>query len=64
MRELDECRTSTNYDLAALITACIAMFLFKAGSRNEMNNLREEKRFRKNYQRLFKMPLPHYGYRR
>ncbi|QEP43500.1 hypothetical protein D5085_11120 [Ectothiorhodospiraceae bacterium BW-2] len=59
MRELDECRTSTNYDLAALITACIAMFLFKAGSRNEMNNLREEKRFRKNYQRLFKMPLPH-----
>ena len=35
------------------------MFLFKAESRNGFNNLREDLRFEKNYQRLFKMSLPH-----
>jgi hypothetical protein len=33
------------------------MFLFKAESRNGLNNLREDLRFEKNYQRLFKMRL-------
>ena len=35
------------------------MFVFKEGSRNAMNNDREKERFRKNYQTLFKMRLPH-----
>jgi hypothetical protein len=39
--------------------AGIAMFVFKKGSRNAMNNERNEPRFRKNYERLFKARLPH-----
>jgi len=42
-----------------LILACIAMFLFKEGSRNALNNDREEAEFQKNYTRLFKLRLPH-----
>lgn len=34
------------------------MFLFKTGSRNAMNNEREEPTFRKPYERLFKCRLP------
>ncbi len=35
------------------------MFLFKEGSRNAMNNDRQEGKFRANYVKLFKMSLPH-----
>jgi hypothetical protein len=36
-----------------------AMFVFKQGSRNAMNNDRDEPKFRQNYERLFKARLPH-----
>jgi hypothetical protein len=39
--------------------AAIAMFLFKKGSRNAFNNERSESRFKKNFQRTFKVRLPH-----
>lgn len=39
--------------------ACIALFLCKKGSRNAFNNEREEKKFKKNYERIFKVQLPH-----
>ncbi|MCX7112771.1 MAG: hypothetical protein NTX45_22150 [Proteobacteria bacterium] len=33
MREVDDCRNkASDYELAAHLTACLAMFLFKAGS--------------------------------
>jgi len=35
------------------------MFLFRKGSRNGLNNEREELQFVKNYERLFKVRLPH-----
>jgi len=35
------------------------MFVFKEGSRNAMNNDRQEGQFARNYRRLFKMRLPH-----
>ena len=35
------------------------MFLFKEGSRHAFNNERQEKKFKKNYQRIFKVRLPH-----
>ena len=35
------------------------MFLFKADSRNSFNNDRKEKKFLENYQKIFKMRLPH-----
>ena len=60
MREIDDCRRKkSTYALAELLTACLAMFLFKTESRNGLNNLREDLRFKKNYKRLFKMRLPH-----
>ena len=60
MREIDDSRKKkSSYELAALLTACLSLFLFKAESRNGFNHLREDLRFKKNYQRLFKWPMPH-----
>jgi hypothetical protein len=35
------------------------LFVFQQGSRNALNNKREEEKFRKHYERLFKLRLPH-----
>ena len=60
VRQIDDCRKKTSdYELAELIIAGIAMFLFKEGSRNAFNNDRKEENFSKNYEKLFKMRLPH-----
>jgi len=56
---IPECRKQPQYSLLELIMAGVAMFLFKKGSRNAMNNEREEPKFRKNYERLFNARLPH-----
>ncbi|MCP4937239.1 MAG: hypothetical protein GY927_24285 [bacterium] len=56
---LTDCRRKSMYELSEIIMAGIALFLFKEGSRNAFNNQREEKRFAKNYRRLFKGRLPH-----
>ncbi len=39
--------------------AGVAMYLFKKGSRNAMNNERDEPQFRKNDERVFQTRLPH-----
>ncbi len=59
MRQIEDHRKKGEYELAALITACIAMFVLKEGSRNAFNNDRKEGKFAKNYKKIFKMPLPH-----
>jgi len=61
INELDDPRSKEGiYSLAELISGCIAMFLFKQGSRNAMNDSRYEGNFAKNYFRLFrKLKLPH-----
>lgn len=60
MREVDDCRKhASDYQLAAHLTACLAMFLFKAGSRNQYNQQREDIQFHKNYKRLFGFAMPH-----
>ena len=59
MRKIEDCRSKSEYELAEIITACLSMFLFKAGSRNEQNNLQNDPKFRKNYKKLFKLDLPH-----
>lgn len=56
---IPECRKQADYKLLELIVAGIAMFVFKKGSRNGLNNDRSEPKFRKNYERLFKVRLPH-----
>ncbi len=47
------------YELTAHLTACLAMFLFNAGSRNQYNQHREQIQFQKNYKRLFGFSMPH-----
>ena len=60
MREIDDPRRkASEYELAAHLTACLAMFLFKTGSRNEYNQKRENLQFQKNYKKLFGFPMPH-----
>ncbi len=57
--QLPDCRERKEYNIAELVIGGIAMFLFKEGSRNAMNNDRKETKFSKNYIRLFKLKLPH-----
>ena len=61
LQKLPYYRERKHYKIAELVTGGIAMFLFKEGSRNAMNNDRKEEKFNKNYQRLFKLRLPHTG---
>jgi hypothetical protein len=42
-----------------ILGAGLLLFVFKKGSRNAMNNERDEPEFRRNYTRLFKLELPH-----
>jgi hypothetical protein len=60
MREVDDCRKkASDYALAAHLTACLALFLFKSESRNQYNQYREDAQFAENYQRLFGFAMPH-----
>jgi len=60
MRDVDDCpKKASNYELAAHLTACLAMFLFKVGSRNQYNQHRGDVLFHKNYKRLFGFAMPH-----
>jgi hypothetical protein len=57
---LDDCRKkASHYELAAHLTACLAMFIFKTESRNGYNQLREKEQFRINFKKLFGFPMPH-----
>ena len=60
MRQVDDSRNkASTYELAAHLTACLAIFLFKSGSRNQYNQNREDKQFKKNFKRLFGFDMPH-----
>jgi hypothetical protein len=59
LRQLEDCRKKSDYALAELLMAGIALFLFQQGSRNAFNNKREEGQFKKHYQKLFRLRLPH-----
>lgn len=51
-------RIAPQYTIEEIIFGGIAMFLFKSGSRNQMNNLGNENKFRKNFLKTFKFRLP------
>ena len=55
IRQIEDYRPKSEYELAELITAGIAMFLFKECSRNAFNNDRQEENFAANYQKVFKI---------
>jgi len=59
LRQVEDCRQKSDYTLVELLLAAIMLFVFQQGSRNALNNKRKEKKFRKHYQRLFKLRLPH-----
>ena len=60
MREVDDSRKKASaYELAAHLTACLAIFLFKSGSRNQYNQNREDEKFKKNFKRFFGLDMPH-----
>jgi len=52
-------RATSVYSMVEIIMAGVAMFLFKEGSRNAMNQSREEGYFKNNYRALFNCELPH-----
>jgi len=47
------------YLIEEMLMGGLSMFLFKTGSRNSINNLREDGYFHENYRRLFGLRLPH-----
>lgn len=60
MRRVDDCRKkASDYELAAHLTACLALFLFKSESRNQYNQYREDAQFQANFKRLFGFAMPH-----
>ncbi|CAK0777259.1 hypothetical protein CCP4SC76_6300001 [Gammaproteobacteria bacterium] len=58
-RQIEDCRSHSNYALCEILMAAIALFIFQQGSRNAFNNMRQEAKFSKHYRRLFKLRLPH-----
>ena len=60
MRTIDEVREkASDYELSAHLTACLALFLFKLGSRNQWNQKRKKPQFQANYKKLFGFAMPH-----
>ena len=59
LRQVEDCRQKSDYTLVEILLAGIMLFVFQQGSRNALNNKRDEKKFRKHYERLFKLRLPH-----
>lgn len=50
---------SIEYSLSEVVLACVMMYLFRQGSRNQMNVKREYKEFRTNYKKLLNLRVPH-----
>ena len=59
LNEIEDFRARSQYDIAELVFAAIAMHVFKSGSRNNFNNIRKERKFSSNYFKAFGMSLPH-----
>ena len=49
----------STYSMSEIVLAAVTMFLFKEGSRNQLNEDREEDQFLANYKALFGLKLPH-----
>ena len=49
LRQIEDCRSRSDYALSEILMAAIALFIFQQGSRNAFNNLRREAKFAKHY---------------
>ena len=56
---ISELRKRPFYSIEEILLGALGMFLLKEGSRNALNNERQERRFLKNYRKVFKVRLPH-----
>ncbi|MCP4106067.1 MAG: hypothetical protein GY749_11100 [Desulfobacteraceae bacterium] len=56
---MEDCRNKKDYELAELIMAAVMMFVLKKESRNAFSNEREEEELKNNYEKIFKVRLPH-----
>jgi hypothetical protein len=59
LETVPECRKQPHYKMVEILMAGVVLFVFKKGSRNKMNAEYREPKFRRNYERLFKVRLPH-----
>lgn len=59
LSELSDERKGTTYSVCELLVGGLSLFLFKEGSRNAFNADRKEGKFRANYEKVFKLKLPH-----
>ncbi|MCP5073437.1 MAG: transposase family protein [Rhodobacteraceae bacterium] len=59
LRSMEDFRKRPDYDLAEILMASMAMFLLKMGSRNAFRNQQNEREFRRNFEKLFGVRLPH-----
>ncbi|MGB1271758.1 MAG: hypothetical protein ACPG5T_06780, partial [Endozoicomonas sp.] len=59
MGEVRDESKASDYELAAHLTACLALFLLKLGSRNQWNQKRKKLQFIRNYKKLFGFDMPH-----
>lgn len=59
LAQIPDFRASPRYKLEELLFAAIAMHIFKTGSRNAFNNLRDKRYFVANFCKAFKMKIPH-----
>ena len=50
---------SCDYSMSELIMGGIMMYMLRSGSRNGVNELRDSEEFRKNYQKLLQLRIPH-----
>ena len=56
---ISELRKRPFYSIEEILLGALGMCLLKEGSRNALNNERQERRFLKNYRKVFKVRLPH-----
>ena len=61
LSSLPDYRKAPDYKTDEVLMAAIAIFLFKRGSRNSMDNLSRKGRFAANYERIFGCRFPDTG---
>ncbi len=59
LREIDDFREKPNYELTAILIGGLAIFLLKEGSRKALDDDRKTEKFAANFEKFFKVPLPH-----
>lgn len=57
--QIEDYREKPRYGIEELVFAAIMLHVFKSRSRNDFNNLKDQRKFALNYFRAFRLRLPH-----